>query len=47
LVVTAQHQQSGAQSHGNAQRVRTDRGIRCSKGKPMLYVMTQLIKRNG
>jgi hypothetical protein len=48
LVVTAaQHQQSDAQSHGDAQRVRTDRGIRCSQGKPMLYVMTQLIKRNG
>lgn len=32
LVVTAQHQQSDAQSHGDAQQVRTDRGIRCSKG---------------
>lgn len=42
LVVTAQHQQSDdAQSHGDAQRVRTDRGIRRSKGKPMLYVMTR------
>lgn len=36
LVVTAQHQQSGGQSHGDAQRVRTDR-------YPVLQVETHVI----